>query len=149
LPDRFKNLIAAMENDIGSYFIMVEECIKEHVMKDRNIKIGDQTYDKIVLTPLIMDFGCQRVFYENIHYNRKPIRMPVVEQVIDIFNGIRRYKEKSRYDLLEIYPFMGINTKNYTLDKFRICLKPILADIQEKERTCLKIWVTLVGTHIL
>lgn len=132
LPDKFMNLIAAMENDVGSYFIMMEECIKEHVMEDRKITIGGNSYDKIVLTPLLMDFGNDRTYYENLHYNKKPVRMPIVEQIIDVFNGIKRYKEKTPYGLFEIYPFMGINTRNYTLNKLQDMLDMCFGEYEGK-----------------
>lgn len=127
-PDRAKNLLAILENDIGSFFILMEDCICEHVMKDGKIVIGDNSYDKLILTPLIMDFGSKTVSYNEIHYNKKPVNKPVVEQIIDVFNGIRKYREDSRWNLLEIYPFMGINTKNYSLDEIKKMLDIYFGD---------------------
>jgi len=132
------NLLTMMENDIGSFFIILEYCLKEKKPKfSEGIKIssGDTketyTYDKIVLIPLIMDFGYKGINNGRYFYNIPPSK-PVVEQTIDLFNGIRKYckyemykeneeytlKERShdRAPLFEIYPFMGINTRNYRDD---------------------------------
>jgi hypothetical protein len=109
-----KNLLSVMENDIGSYFLLIEKCLKEEenpMLKDGELKIGGNTYTKIVLTPLMMDFGYKDIKNPDIHYN-KPSKKPIVEQVIDVFNGIKAYKNSST--VFEIYPFLGLNTKNYS-----------------------------------
>ncbi|MDQ2086866.1 amidohydrolase family protein [Herbivorax sp. ANBcel31] len=121
-PDRAKNLLAAMENDTGSFFLLMEECLMDNLVKNRKLIIDNKEYDKIIITPLIMDFGTKTVYYDEIHYNNRPINKPVVKQIIDIFNGIKNYKKLSRYNMLEIYPFMGINTTNYSLNEIRIML---------------------------
>ncbi|TYQ16187.1 UNVERIFIED_CONTAM: putative metal-dependent hydrolase of the TIM-barrel fold [Acetivibrio alkalicellulosi] len=115
-PNRAKNLLATMENDIGSFFLLMEECLMDNSIENGQLVMDNKKYDKIVLTPLIMDFGSKTVYYDDIHYNNRPVNKPVVEQIIDLFNGIRNYKKLSPYKMFEIYPFMGINTKNYSLN---------------------------------
>mgnify|MGYP005840625799 CR=1 FL=1 len=115
------NLLALSENDIGNIIILLEKCIKSHSFKDGKLMIGSNSYSKIVLTPLMMDFGYKNLRLDDLHYCGKPTQKPIVEQVIDVFNGIRLYTEQYQNNkeerLFEIYPFLGINTKNYTLDK--------------------------------
>lgn len=130
-PDRAKNLLAAMENDTGSLFLMMEECIKEHVMKENRLIIGDKHYDKVVLTPLIMDFGSPKAAYRNIHYNRTAIHKPIDEQIVDILNGIKNYSENSPYRIFEIYPFIGINTQNYTLNEINDVFETYFKDYNQ------------------
>ncbi len=104
------------------------------------VKIKDEAYDKIVLCPLIMDFG-----YKNIErsefYNLVPTK-PIAKQVGDLLYAIRTYyrfnlvinKETKKMrlsaeipefenqkdkKLFEIYPFMGLDTRNYTLEKLK------------------------------
>jgi len=124
-----------MENDAGSYFLLLENCLRENGMLDnQGLHIGGEIYSKIVLTPLMIDFGYKGygdTAIRYVHY-KEHSRKPVKEQVIDVFNGIRDYAEfdyKKRYikafphlvskkgqntsRVFEIYPFIGINTKNY------------------------------------
>jgi hypothetical protein len=115
--DRIKNLMASVENEVGNLFLMMEECLWEHVMINGKIVIGNKSYDKVILTPLIIDFGVKTAFYRNVHYNRKPVAKPVIEQTIDLFNGISKYNTQSPHKIFEIYPFMGINTINYTINE--------------------------------
>lgn len=92
------------------------------LVQNGKLVIDNMEYDKIVITPLVMDFGTKTTYYDKAHYNNKPVKKPVVEQIIDLFNGIRNYKKLSPYQLFEIYPFMGINTKNYYLNEVRLML---------------------------
>ncbi len=128
------NLLAVMEDDIDSVFLMMENCLREDKLLDKDgLHIDGTTYKKIVLTPLMMDFGYKRMEKdENIHYNF-PCRKPIRRQVIDVFNAVAYYHSfvySDRYArgfphlkpdeqgqptkrIFEIYPFICINTYNY------------------------------------
>jgi hypothetical protein len=76
-------------------------------------KFRNAVYDKVILTPLMMDFECEGYAGNGkMRYNLPPDK-PIVDQVIDMFNGIKRYMQKSAFRLFEVYPFMGINPANY------------------------------------
>ena len=92
-PTRAKNLLATMENDAGSFFLLMEECLMDGLVQNGKLVIDNMEYDKIVITPLVMDFGTKTTYYDKAHYNNKPVKKPVVEQIIDLFNGIRNYKK--------------------------------------------------------
>jgi len=110
--NRVMNLLSVMERDLGEFFLLMEQDM-EHFRENGAIGICGNSYDRVVLTPLMMDFGYKGVdSYPGIHYKDLP-QKPIVEQVIDLFNGIRKYARTSRLRLFEIYPFLGINTKNY------------------------------------
>ncbi len=128
---RIRNLLSVIENDIGSFFLLTENCVREAenpLLIDDELYIGEKAYSKIVLTPLMMDFGLKGIEEDaKIHYG-KPSEKPVVEQVIDVFNAIRKYRKANsspklckKYPsikpgtsrIFEIYPFLGLNTKNY------------------------------------
>ncbi|MCJ7681340.1 MAG: amidohydrolase, partial [Candidatus Aminicenantes bacterium] len=49
-----------------------------------------------------------------IHYDTPPAK-PVIRQVIDLFNGIAAYHSSSLFHVLDIRPFLGLNTRNYPL----------------------------------
>lgn len=139
--NKIQNLLSVMENDVGSIFVLMENCIKEckpSIVKNGKIIIGGNEYSKIVLTPLLIDFGYKGMSSDNIHYN-EPAKKPIVEQVVDVFNGIRYYVNdyKSSDKLFEIYPFLGMNTQNYFLGKEtseKISCKPELQLLSDSLR---------------
>ena len=122
--NKINNILAVMENDIGSFFLLIEKYLKKEqngkspLLSYGKFHIGGNVYSKIVLTPLLIDFGYKNIKDNpNIYYN-KPSRKPIVEQVIDVFNGIKNYSRVSdninqHYGIFEIYPFLGLNTRNY------------------------------------
>lgn len=135
---RTLNLLAVMENDIANFFLLLEHSLKywpskagdSPPAKNGKLEIGKFTYESIVLTPLMMDFGSKNISAAS--YYRFPPQKPIAEQVIDLFNGIARYtymelredapgdlrvKERVSPPLFEIYPFLGLNTRNYTLEE--------------------------------
>ncbi len=132
---KIANLLSIMENDLGDFFLIWEYFIKTdpNLFVNEKFKIAGNTYDKIVLTPLMLDFGINEQMRntKKIFYNTPP-QKPIIEQVMDVFNGIRKYM---KYDILisetsdkkvefqyvdakrdkklfEIYPFLGLNTRN-------------------------------------
>lgn len=134
------NLLVVLENDIGSTFLLMENCLREQenpILNKRGLHIGGEAYARIVLTPLMMDFGYKgnrppgegRV--RRFHYDMRAGK-PIVEQVVDVFRAIRMYVEtESTPDLtdkfpslqpgtqrvFEIYPFLGLNPANYSRQK--------------------------------
>ncbi len=125
--NKVKNLLAVMENDIGSYFLMLEEYLKKGgdnaLLRDGKLYIGGNVYSSIVLTPLMMDFGYKGIKdNKDIYYNQPP-QKPIVEQVVDVFNGIKKYQEKSPHKIFEIYPFLGITPINYDMGRIEKMLE--------------------------
>jgi Amidohydrolase len=124
------NLLAVMETDIGDCLIQLEEELRKKYETEGGLTLygdcGKQVYDKIVMTPLIMDFGLKN--YQNSNFPYKVRWKPVVAQVEDLCLGIRDYylhreayiKSSGRPipPLFEIHPFLGINTRNYQLKSF-------------------------------
>lgn len=135
-----KNLLTMLENDIGDYFLILEYYLRQSpFIKNGNIiGLGNETqftnqYQKIVLTPLIMDFGYKNILSDTFY--KIPAQKPIIEQVEDLVCGINKYlfadlrvdvessgiasclymPATKESKLFEIYPFIGINTANYTL----------------------------------
>lgn len=81
-------LLSLLENDLGNYFLLTEYFLKnidpKVVSPDNTVTIGDVTFKKIVLTPLIMDYGYKNLEQPGIFYNIPP-RKPIRSQVIDVF----------------------------------------------------------------
>jgi predicted TIM-barrel fold metal-dependent hydrolase len=118
---KIKNLLAVMENDLGSFFLMVEDYLKKNtgspLLNDGKFNIGGNVYSRIILTPLMMDFGYKNIKDNPDTYYNELSQKPIVEQVIDVFNGIKKYHERSPDHIFEIYPFLGLNTKNYDIGR--------------------------------
>ena len=118
------------------------------------IVVGEKTYDKIVLCPLVMDFG-----YKNIEMKNDVVltpKRPVVNQIGDLLYAIRTY---CRFDLagdegngrlelsseftdlpaskenklFEIYPFMGLDTRNYSMKSLKEMLDKYFQNFAKEE----------------
>lgn len=133
---KISNFLSIMENPIEYQFLILEYFLKkgkEAIVSNDNIfTIENEAYNKIVLCPLLMDFGHKNIKNKNVYYNIVP-QKPIFKQVEDVLNAISKYykydlvetpeKEVKLVDrteehkLLEIYPFLGINTQNYTLEE--------------------------------
>jgi hypothetical protein len=129
VDDRAMNLLTVMETELGDCILQMEEELRNNNPQWGGLVVSDgdrkQTYDKIVLTPLIMDFGLKNSEKSGRRYK---IRWkPIASQVLDLCLGIKYYfKYRDTHSLpganpttplFEIYPFMGINTKNYEMKK--------------------------------
>ncbi len=135
------NLLSLIENDLGRQFLYLEldilsmdpttkgfvnKIIKHYdnrriinqvrqEWRNKSLKIDNNNYEKVVLTPLMMDFNYKDFEgLEEISYNLPP-RKPIIDQVEDLYNGMRDYAARSAFKILEIYPFLGVNPKNYEL----------------------------------
>ncbi len=130
------NLLSFMGSSYKDNFLLIEHFLrnKNALIENNKLHLNNTTYDKLVICPLIMDFGMKNQNMENIFYNI-PTRKPVHDQIVDLLNSINYYysheykldAESKKYRifnsntnkedrLLEIYPFMGINTQNYSID---------------------------------
>ena len=133
----FRNLLSVMESAIEYHFLYTEY----YLLKEQ-IYFGSQTvmkYNKIVVCPLLMDFGYKNLNNNDCFYNLPPSK-PIAKQVLDMLSAIRFYytyeliphpdkagrlkmvnSEKRKEDkIFEIYPFLGINTQNYDLTEIKI-----------------------------
>jgi hypothetical protein len=145
------NLLAVMENDIGTTFLLMEDCLREkenRLLREDGLHVGGETYGRVVMTPLMMDFGYKgrqppgggRV--RRFHYGMRAGK-PIVEQVIDLFGAIKTYVETESTENLqakfpalepgtkrvfEIYPFLALNPANYTPQKLVQLLEKYFAN---------------------
>ncbi|HDS05514.1 MAG TPA: amidohydrolase [Deltaproteobacteria bacterium] len=157
---KIKNLLTMVENDIGNYFLILEYYLRKsphvrvnYLMSGDSQYVREDTYHKIALCPLIMDFGYKNIL-SNTFY-RVPAQKPVAEQTTDLLNGINFYNRNdlrviespgkiprvthARADkkekLCEIYPFLGLNTANYTLSGIIKLLDEYFCDYDGKRAT--------------
>lgn len=109
------NTLSFMDRDISDSLKIIEE--KDIIpLFENGFKIESNYYNRLIITPLVLDFGQKYTPLANdIWYNTTPHKS-VKYQVIDLFQGIAEfYKEKIEKRIL-IFPFLGINPKNYNLE---------------------------------
>jgi hypothetical protein len=124
---KITNLLAVMETEIGDCLIQLEEELRKQYETKGGLVLyggsGEEVCDRIVMTPLVMDFGLKN--YRNSKSPYKVRWKPVVSQVEDLCLGFRNYYlYRSAYiksaegplpPLFEFHPFLGLNTVNYQL----------------------------------
>jgi len=92
------NLLAVMEHDVGGMFLLMEDDLAGKFRKDGQppflksdrLRIGGNEYERIIITPLIMDFNTPSLKAEDIYYNRTPTK-PLKKQLDDTLDGIQYY----------------------------------------------------------
>lgn len=134
---KLRNLLSVMEGAIEYHFLY-----NEYYLLEEKRYFGQHQgtkFNKLAICPLLMDFGYKDLDNLNCFYHLPPAK-PIVNQVVDLFNAIWFYynydikvhPEKEgllnvvptttrRQDkLFEIYPFLGINTRNYRLNEIKM-----------------------------
>ncbi|MBM3404682.1 MAG: amidohydrolase [Bacteroidetes bacterium] len=144
---RLRSLLSILENAIESHFLYIDYFLqnKTPIIQPLTSNIQPPTsiapslplsVDKLILCPLLMDFGFKNMGSQPQFYDIPPGK-PIVTQVVDMINAIYFYYHyefvkdpgsigklktveipfdpASRF--LEIYPFLGIYTANYSLQQ--------------------------------
>ena len=162
LKDKFGNTLSFFEVPLEYQFLILDYFIKTGspaiYNPNKQIVIGEKAYDKMVLCPLVMDFGFKNIPKKEkngVLYNLTPKR-PIVNQIGDLLYAIRTYfrfelevdaknkkmdlsseipdsQKKKNEKLFEIYPFMGLDTRNYTLDKLEKMLEMYFKNFTKDE----------------
>ncbi|MCE1253996.1 MAG: hypothetical protein LWX83_10670 [Anaerolineae bacterium] len=114
-----ERLLAVVENDIGDFFLMLENVDVLPLLSDGKLLIGSYDYEKMVLTPLMMDFGMRQVNRMPDIHTKIPSHKRITEQVIDLFNGIKSYHEQSDLHFLKFIPFWDL------IRRIMICRKTV------------------------
>ena len=129
------NMLAVFDNDVGSTLLVMENCLRHRynqLLNSKNLlRINENSYSEIVLTPLMMDFGHKgRTSPAELAQQRKgkttadvvkgkklchydvPAEKPIVAQVVDVFAAIKKYMNTTwSAKLQEDYPELGQGTK--------------------------------------
>lgn len=143
-----KNTLSFYETPIEYQFLLVDYFLKNPssiqdcmVTAQNELSFDGETYNKIVLCPLTIDFGYKNLNEDGVFYNKAPYK-PIAKQLGDLFYSIYTYyrfelvpdnnprklqlqeinkpfEEIKQEKLFEIYPFMGLNTQNYPLEKLK------------------------------
>ena len=154
--DIVANCLSFFEIPLEYQFLVLEHFLKSgkpKVINHQNqIEIGNIRYGKILLCPLVIDFGYKNIT-NSIFYNLTPKR-PITNQVGDLLYAIRtyyrfnleiegkkmrlsgeipNYQERKHEKLFEIYPFMGLDTRNYNKDEVKALLNKYFCNFSKTE----------------
>lgn len=158
---KVRNLLSFMETSVLYDFLIIEHFLKhEHnnvkaiVSENNEFYVAGNKFNKMVLCPLIMDFGYPKLENKDFYYNIPP-QKPIKSQIEDLFKAIRTYYTKQitlhtgsnssgkfeiddktfnkENELFEIYPFMGINTENYELSDIKEMLEKYFSDFSGED----------------
>lgn len=119
--ERIMSLLAIMETPLGDYLLQMEEDLEKRVWgKDIFIPNRMEPYEKVFLTPLLIDFALRGNEKKDSKLVYSVRWKPMADQVRDVCLGIADYYRfktfKKETPLLEVHPFMGINPLIYNLD---------------------------------
>jgi predicted TIM-barrel fold metal-dependent hydrolase len=131
--ERMRNMLAVMENDVGSLFALMEDDLSgvfakkgdpEPLLGNGKLAVSGLCFDRLVLCPLIMDFHAEgeRAPRIGLYYDR-PASKPVAVQVRDLLEGIRDYRRARPAGFLEIRPFLGVDTRHYSIEELASLLE--------------------------
>lgn len=124
-----RNLLAVMDNDCADILFLLEDDLAGQFeapkgtppfreaapLRDGALHVAGQEFASLVLTPLVMDFMAPSSYSFNTYYRRTP-QKPIEAQINDVMFAIHGYRERRPGGILRVYPFLGVNTKNYTLE---------------------------------
>ncbi|MEI6387597.1 MAG: amidohydrolase family protein [Spirochaetota bacterium] len=115
---RFRNFLAVLERESEEILELIEDDLlglfakagdPEALVQDGRLRIGDLEFSRILVVPLVIDFGRRQDFPTGNYYDRQP-QKHVERQVDDLLEGIAAYRRSRPGGLLEIRPFLGVNT---------------------------------------
>ena len=138
-----RNLLAVMEGEPELHFLTQEYYLLNGW--DTNLPLPE----KIILTPLIIDFGYKNLINGGCFYKLPPAK-PVARQVADVLAAIHLYfnyevvdrendnnklkiiktNRKKEERLFEIYPFLGLNPVNYSLQGIKNLFDKYFSDYE-------------------
>lgn len=150
---RIRSLLSVVENAIETHFLYIDYFLRNKAPFIGNpLQINPRhtiRVDKLILCPLLMDFGYRNMGKQSQFYNIPPGK-PIVNQVVDLINAIyfyyhyefstvsgfddrlkateKEHDPSSRF--MEIYPFLGINTVNYTFQQVERIFDKYFSDFE-------------------
>ena len=136
--DTLRNMLAVMENSPGGIFELMEDDLlglyaKEGdpppLVRDGALAMNGRRYDRVALCPLIMDFDNPGRARSEAYYYRPPAAS-IDAQIRDVLIGIRDYRRARPDGMLEIHPFLGVNTRNHTAESLCLFLGHHLGDFE-------------------
>ena len=128
--ESLRNLLTVMANSPGLIFGIMEDDLRglyaregdpPPLVQEEALHMAGRRFGSIALCPLIMDFDDRSRSGSDAYYYRPPAAS-IDAQIRDVLIGIRDYRRSRPNGMLEIHPFLGVNTRNHTLDSLGLFL---------------------------
>jgi hypothetical protein len=128
--ETLRNMLAVMENSPGLIFEIMEDDLAGGYAKDGDppplirdgaLRMLGRSFDAIAVCPLIMDFDNRGQVLSDAYYYRPPVAS-IEAQIRDVLVGIRDYRRSRPGGMLRIHPFLGVNTRNHSLESLSLFL---------------------------
>lgn len=128
-----ENTLSAFSQPISETFLMMENDLKGFYKKNERIgsypelpyiregklHYKNQVYDKILLTPLLMDFSQKQEELDKVYYSFEALDK-ITPYALDTIKAIKTYYDANPDGLFEFYPFLGVNPPVHSLDEIKV-----------------------------
>lgn len=123
-----ENTLTAFSRPIDETFKMMEDDLKGKYrrennkadypsvpyLRDKKLYFRDQVYDRIFLSPLLMDFSQTQSTIDKLYYSF-PAFDKITPYALDTISAINKYYENED-GIFEFYPFIGITPSAHSFD---------------------------------
>lgn len=123
-----ENTLTAFSRPIDETFKMMEDDLKGKYrrennkadypsvpyLRDKKLYFRDQVYDRIFLSPLLMDFSQTQSTIDKLYYSF-PAFDKITPYALDTISAINKYYENDD-GIFEFYPFIGINPSAHSFE---------------------------------
>lgn len=123
-----ENTLTAFSRPIDETFKMMEDDLKGKYrrennkadypsvpyLRDKKLYFRDQEYDRIFLSPLLMDFSQTQSTIDKLYYSF-PAFDKITPYALDTISAINKYYENDD-GIFEFYPFIGINPSAHSFE---------------------------------
>lgn len=112
-----RRIIQILRDDICGKF---EDTSIAPIFYNDEFHLGDRTFKKMVITPLLMDFDYPYIQQQNSYKLVPP--HSVDKQAAALIEAIKDYYTSDKDSLFLIRPYVGIHPENYTMDEITVFL---------------------------
>ena len=123
-----ENTLTAFSRPIDETFKMMEDDLKGKYrresnkadypsvpyLRDKKLYFRDQVYDRILLSPLLMDFSQTQSTIDKLYYSFTAFDK-ITPYALDTISAINKYYENDD-GIFEFYPFIGINPSAHSFE---------------------------------
>ena len=123
-----ENTLTAFSRPIDETFKMMEDDLKGKYrresnkadypsvpyLRDKKLYFRDQVYDRILLSPLLMDFSQTLSTIDKLYYSFTAFDK-ITPYALDTISAINKYYENDN-GIFEFYPFIGINPSAHSFE---------------------------------
>ena len=126
--DRITNTLTTFEQPIGHTLAMMEDDLmgkfpsleeesprpEQPYIRDGKMHMRGRSYDKLAMSPLLMDFSSTDISKESLYYPPKKAKK-ILKYAEDTLAGFDWYRKTHPDGLFEFYPFIGITPPAHSI----------------------------------